>query len=57
MSEGKLSTDELKRILIERAEKEPPGRITAEGGISQEVYEQARAAGLIDKDGFETFWL
>ena len=46
MSE-RLSTEELKRILqVERQR---------DGSISPEVYEQARTAGLIDEDGFETF--
>jgi hypothetical protein len=54
MSE-QLSTDELKRILLEQRPKEFPGRITAESGISREIYEQCRAAGLIDENGFETF--
>ena len=54
MSE-KLSVEELKRILLEKRQKEIPGRITLESGISREIYEQARAAGLIDEDGFDTF--
>jgi hypothetical protein len=55
MSE-QLSVEELKRILLEqRPTGELPGRITAESGISREIYEQARAAGLIDENGFDTF--
>jgi hypothetical protein len=50
-----LSTDELKRILLAERQRELPGRITAEGGIPNDIYEQARAAGLIDENGFETF--
>jgi hypothetical protein len=55
MSDDKLSPDELKRILLEKRPKEFPGRITAESGISRDIYEQARAAGLIDENGHETF--
>jgi hypothetical protein len=54
MSE-QLSTDELKRILIEKRPKEFPGRITVDNSISPDIYAQCRAAGLIDEDGFETF--
>ena len=55
MSE-QLSVEELKRILRENGHGPViPGRITADRGISAEVYAQARAAGLIDENGFETF--
>ena len=56
MSE-QLSVEELKRILLEKRaqQAERPGRIRVEDSISNDVYQQARAAGLIDENGFETF--